>query len=382
MKRTEHAAALPWAFAVAGAISLLAAGALACNVAEAAVESVNVDGTCVYSSKAKAKTKSVSGVSYDAKTATLTLKNLKLTPTNKASKSDGAIYIAAGSSDTVTVALKGTNSIAAGKAGCYGIRTAGKLKLTGTNLTTTGMGTAIKAHAVTIGTGTYSFKKCSKAGILATSSIAINGSTDGSVSVTTTTPEQDTAIAATSGSVSNHYKRLGTIKGKLGTGCTYNHSGSTYQVTAPDTVKLVSYGGTTQANTRTDTYGKNTYNVQEICARAFSTQQGAKVTKIVLGPNLRVIGKEAFKGTEHLTNLNISSWLSGLVGSLEISPDAISKRFGTADIKIDSKAFAGMGELAGFNLAVHSGIKQKQVNLAIKAALTLRGLPLLAQVTK
>jgi len=339
--------------------------------AHAAVSSVKVDGKVVYSNDKNVKVKKIAGVSYDAGKKKLTLKNVKLS-----TGAHEAVRIDASAKDTVKIKLKGTNAITASKANVNGVNAKCRLLFNGSNLTMTNMATAVAANNIVFKDGTYTFKKCKVAGVVGFKSVEIPEENIGSVSVTMLHPAKTAAIVAALGKVSNAPERLGTIAGRLGLGATFQHANSTYKVLGTETVKLVQYAGSKEANLESVTYGKYGYDIAEVGSGAFNNRIGKKVTKIVLGSNTRVIQQDAFKGTNlltsmdvkrFLTNVDIHNWKS-LLNSLVTG--------------IDKKAFRSCGALSGARLTVHTGFSNADVNIAIKGAMTIKGMPLLVKFRK
>lgn len=125
--------------------------------------------------------------------------------------------------------------------------------------------------------------------------------------------------------------------GRLQRGATFATGGSTYVVGYGDDYKnvtLKSYGGSSKAPTvNTVKYGKASYKVRAIGAKAFSTAKGKLITKLTLGANVKSIAANAFKGTKKLATLNVKS-------------------FPYSSAKIASKAFKSCGKSSGAKLTV------------------------------
>lgn len=304
-------------------------------------------------------------VTYAPATSTLTLDNATIST----SRSGSGIYLSSinSASGSVKVVLKGSNKITGGNStgdafASYGFSLAfsgsGSLAIDsyGTGIYALGAG----SPAVSISGGTFSVNTASY-GIRSSGKLTISG---GAVKINVKNAS-GYALYSTSSTVSNKVSALTVTGGLLGEGASFKKSGSTYKVTSAGYyVTLVSWGGGKKANLNTVSYA-GTYRVRGIGANAFNTAKGKKVTKITLGMLVSSIGKNAFKNTKKLTNLNIKDWYAQLLyGNLSIS----------------KKAFKGCGKSSGKKLKVHTGSRYQ--NAKVKKKLVKKGLSKKAKVVK
>ena len=156
--------------------------------------------------------------------------------------------------------------------------------------------------------------------------------TGGSVTAKCTTGGFNALSAAKGVSV-----KAGCLKaagGVLPKGVTFKSGGNTYVVNDDYAVTLKAYGSSkTKTTVNTLKYGKVTYYVTSIGAKAFATSAGKALKSLTIGGYVTSIGKNAFYGTAKLTKLNVQDFI-----------------FGAASL--NKKAFAKCGKKSGAKLTV------------------------------
>lgn len=349
------------AFAIA---TLILAGVWA-QPAHADVSCINVGHNQLYTDSEYEETVKVPGVTFDKAANTLTLDNATI-------KCDSnGVWISGDNADVVTVVLKGKNTINWSNEFDDGIYSDTQLVFKGSgSLTINGVGAGITGYNVTMKSGTYNISNCHQTGIEASKNVAISG---GKVNVTCESAANCAIDCGYNGKISNSYKRLGRIRGRLGTGATFKSDGNTYKVRDYSEVKLVSYGSKkTKANASTTKFGGYKYRVSAIGANAFNTKAGHKVTSVTLGSSVEGIGKHAFYKTSKLKTLNMrSAWsLFGYNSSSKWTTKGVAKG-----------ALSKCGKSGGKGLTVKTG-GYGYVKKQTKKALVRVGLSSKAKVVR
>lgn len=177
--------------------------------------------------------------------------------------------------------------------------------------------------------GTLSITKASSYGVEAYGGkVKISG---GSATVKTTKTD-NYAIYSDKG-ISCKPACLKAIVGHLSDGATFKSGGNTY-VVDKYSVTLKSYGASsTKPVVNTVKYGKVSYRVSTIGAKAFNTKKGRAIKSITLGSNIESIKANAFYGTSNLTKIN-------------------AKNLSLYTIKLNKKAFAKCGKKNGAKLTI------------------------------
>lgn len=333
--------------------------------AHADVSYIDVGQDHLYTDSEYEETEKVPGVSFDKATNTLTLDNATI-------KCDSnGVWISGDNADVVTVVLKGKNTINWSNEFDDGIYSDTQLVFKGSgSLAINGVGDGIRGYNVTIKSGTYTISDCHQTGIEASKNVAISG---GKVDVTCESADDYAIECGYNGKISNSYKRLGKIRGRLGTGATFKSDGNTYKVRNYSGVKLVSYGSKkTKANASTAKFGGYKYRVSAISANAFNTKAGHKVTSVTLGSSVESIGKHAFYKASKLKTLNMrSAWyLFGYNSSSKWTTKGIAKG-----------ALSKCGKSGGKGLTVKAGT-YGYVKKQTKKALVRVGLSSKAKVVR
>lgn len=267
--------------------------------AHADVSKIKVGQDYLYSNSEYEQVSDIPGVTFNEKTNTLTLDNATIKCAN-----GRGIRISGDNADVITVVLKGKNTINWSNEYDYGIHSDTQLVFTGSgSLTTNNVGYGISGYNVTIKGGTYNLSNCHEGGIYSQKNVTISG---GKVSATCESADDCAIDCGGNGKISNSYKRLGKIRGRLGVGTTFKSGGNTYRVLGYTEIKLVSYGSSkTKVSVNNVKFGGYEYRVSAISANAFNTKAGHKVSSITLGSSIKSIGKHAFYKTAKLKTLNM-----------------------------------------------------------------------------
>ncbi|MGI6033797.1 MAG: carbohydrate-binding domain-containing protein, partial [Coriobacteriales bacterium] len=275
----------------AATAAALAVGCVCATPAHAYVSSIQTGSTYIYNTSGSAQ--SVPGITYDDATKTLTLTNVNISET-----SNSGIIIATNDNDTVTVQLNGSNSVIGGSSYHYGIECSGSLVFQGSGSLYVKGHTGISANdTITVNSGTINAYDSDYFGICGNDGVTLNG---GTVSA----GGRYYSINSSLGRISNNYRHLGKIRGRMGVGATFVSSGNKYQVgpSEGDVILVKAKKKLKSMTVQSKRFSGYTYLVRGIAAKAFA---GCKVKKVTIGGNVRTIGKRAFYKTTKLKTLNM-----------------------------------------------------------------------------
>ncbi len=353
-------AALAAAFLLAAAATLVATPA-----AHAAITSITIDGTYIYSTLTTDTVEEVDGFSYNEATQTLTMTNVSISTTAYA-----AVYAACSTDEdeenTLNVVFKGTNTFTTDGSSTRAF-TGTNFSFSGDTLKLSNFYTAISGQNLTFNSGTYSITSFSSEGMYASKSIVMDPSTRFTITATSTSNYR--RAINTPGTVSNSYKSLVKVVGYLAEGVEFAQGGNVYEVTTyPEYAQLKKFGSKKKkVSVGYVTFGKVTYSVTSIGAKAFKNKRGAKVKELTITGTVRTIGKEACANMKSLKKLTFSSPTSP---SFNLSAGVCTA--------IGKNAFKNCGKKKGKKLTVYC--PWQAYTAAYKSALVKKGLSKKAKV--